>query len=81
MVPITTVAVLLRSIDAFKIFDLVYNLTFGGPGTSTETISFHVYRVAFKSFDHGYAAAISVFLSIVVSIMVTIFLRLSRRVL
>lgn len=80
MLPITTVAVLLRSIDAFKIFDMVYNLTGGGPGTSTETISFYMYRVAFKSFDHGYAAAISVFLSIIISILVTLFLRLSRRV-
>jgi multiple sugar transport system permease protein len=80
MIPITTVAVLLRSIDAFKIFDLVYNLTFGGPGTSTETISFYMYRMAFKQFNHGYAAAVSVFLSIIVSLLVTLFLRLSRRV-
>jgi multiple sugar transport system permease protein len=80
MLPITTVAVLLRSIDALKIFDLVYNLTFGGPGTSTETMSFYMYRLAFKSFDHGYAAAVSVFLSIVTTILVTLFLRVSRRI-
>jgi multiple sugar transport system permease protein len=79
MLPFTIVAVLLRAIDAFKIFDLVYNLTGGGPGTATETISFYLYRVAFKQFDLGYAAAISVVLSLIVGALVTVYLRLARR--
>jgi multiple sugar transport system permease protein len=54
-------------------------LTFGGPGTSTETMSFYMYRLAFKHFNHGYAAAVSVFLSIIVGVLVTLFLRFSRR--
>ena len=80
MLPFTIVAVLLRAIDAFKIFDLVYNLTGGGPGTATETISFYLYRIAFKQFDLGYAAAVSVVLSLIVGALVTIYLRLARRI-
>ena len=79
MLPFTIVAVLLRAIDAFKIFDLVYNLTGGGPGTATETISFYLYRIAFKQFDLGYAAAVSVVLSVIVGVLVTGYLRLARR--
>lgn len=79
MLPFTVVAVLLRAIDAFKIFDLVYNLTGGGPGTATETISFYLYRIAFRQFDLGYAAAVSVVLSLIVGALVTIYLRLARR--
>lgn len=79
MLPFTIVAVLLRAIDAFKIFDLVYNLTGGGPGTATETISFYLYRIAFKQFDLGYAAAVSVVLSLIVGALVTVYLRLARR--
>ncbi len=79
MLPFTVVAVLLRAIDAFKIFDLVYNLTGGGPGTATETISFYLYRIAFRQFDLGYAAAVSIVLSLIVGALVTVYLRLARR--
>ena len=44
---------LFRAIEAFRLFDLVYILTNGGPGVSTETLSFHVYKVAFLGFDTG----------------------------
>ena len=67
--PTIVVAVLLRAIDSFKTFDLVYVMTNGGPGTSTETLSFYTYKWGFKFFQMGYAAA----LSFVMLIMVIIF--------
>jgi multiple sugar transport system permease protein len=67
--PTIVVAVLIRAIDSFKTFDLVYVLTNGGPGTSTETLSFYTYKWGFKFFQMGYAAA----LSFVMLILVTIF--------
>ena len=51
---------LLRLIDAFKLFDKVYALTGGGPGNATETMSMYVYQKGFKFFDVGLAAAASV---------------------
>lgn len=75
LAPLISVVVILRAIDASKIFDLVYNLTQGGPGTSTETLAFYMYRLAFRSFDQGYAATVSVVLSIIVGVLVGIFLK------
>lgn len=79
LAPLISVVVLLRAIDAFKIFDLVFNLTQGGPGTSTETIAFYIYRLSFKAYDLGYGAAISVVLSVLISVLISLFLRIGRR--
>ncbi len=53
-------AILLRTVDSFKLFDKVYALTGGGPGLATETISMYVYREGFKFFNVGAASAGSV---------------------
>jgi multiple sugar transport system permease protein len=55
-------ALLLRTLDTFKIFDKVYALTDGGPGNATETMSVFVYRNGFKFFEIGLASAASVFM-------------------
>jgi multiple sugar transport system permease protein len=78
LAPLITIVVLLRAIDAFKIFDLVFNLTQGGPGTSTETLAFYIYRLSFKSYDLGYGAAISMVLSLLVGFLISVFLRFAR---
>ncbi len=76
LAPLIAIVAVLRAIDASKVFDLVYNLTQGGPGTATETLAFYMYRLAFRSFDQGYAATISVVLSIIVGVLVAVFLKL-----
>jgi multiple sugar transport system permease protein len=53
------VALLWRLIDTFRIFDVVYLLTAGGPARATEVVSMYVYTYGFKSFDLGYASAAS----------------------
>lgn len=58
--PVLLAAVLIRAMDAFQIFDLPYIMTYGGPGTATETVNTWTYKVAFRNFDFGYAAAISI---------------------
>jgi multiple sugar transport system permease protein len=60
--PVVTITLLLRIMDAFRLFDQVYILTRGGPAGSTETLSYYIYKVAFRFFDIGYAAAISLFM-------------------
>jgi multiple sugar transport system permease protein len=57
--PIILVALLWRFIDTFRIFDVVYLLTAGGPARVTETVSIYVYRYGFQSFNLGVAAASS----------------------
>lgn len=57
--PTIFLAVLLRSMDLVRIFDQVWILTQGGPGFATETVSLYIYRTAFRFFNFGYAAAMS----------------------
>ena len=59
-------AVLLRLIDTFRIFDKVYAMTGGGPGYATETISLYIYREGFRYFNLGYAAAASLVMVLLV---------------
>lgn len=76
---IVAVAILFRALDAFKIFDLVYMFTQGGPGTTTETASWYVYRLGFQFFQMGYAAAISYLILIMLSIAATFYVALFVR--
>jgi multiple sugar transport system permease protein len=57
--PVISIALLLRIMDALRLFDLVFILTGGGPANATETLSFYIYKVALRFADFGYAAAIS----------------------
>lgn len=75
MTPIIAIALLVRSIETFKIFDPVYILTRGGPGASTETISMFMYNGAFVYFRMGYIAAAGLLVLIVV---ISICLALSK---
>ncbi len=59
--------VLMRLIDAFRVLEVIYILTFGGPGDSTEILSLHIYKTAFVGQRLGTAAAISVLLLVVVA--------------
>ncbi|MDK2897123.1 MAG: multiple sugar transport system permease protein [Candidatus Atribacteria bacterium] len=76
--PTIIVATLLRVMDAFKTFDLVFVLTKGGPGMSTETLSYYTYRYGFKFFHIGYASALSYLLLVIIIIIVQIFVRYLR---
>src|SRR3954467_11657457 len=77
--PLLLIAVMFRAIEAFRLFDLVYILTGGGPGGTTETISFQVYKIAFFGFDTGRAAAYGVLIVIVVTIAAQLYLRYLNR--
>jgi multiple sugar transport system permease protein len=78
--PLLLIAILFRAIEAFRLFDLVYILTGGGPGVSTETLSFHVYKVAFLGFDTGLASAYGILMVVVVVILAQFYLRHLNRV-
>ncbi|MEL6316213.1 MAG: sugar ABC transporter permease [Pseudomonadota bacterium] len=55
--PVIVVAFVIRSMEIIKLFDEVFMLTRGGPGTSTETISLYIYKLAFNDFQLAYGAA------------------------
>ncbi len=66
-------AILLRTVDSFKLFDKVYALTGGGPGLATETISMYVYREGFKFFNVGAASAGSVVMLSVSGVLAVVY--------
>lgn len=72
--PIIVVAVLIRSLDALKVFEYVLAITQGGPGNATETIQYHVYRVGFQFFRLSEAAAMAWSLVAIVMVVVVLFL-------
>jgi multiple sugar transport system permease protein len=74
--PAMLVALLIRLMDSFKTFDLIFVLTQGGPGMSTEVLNYYTYRYGFKFFHLGYASALSWLLLVVVTIISIILVRI-----
>ena len=72
MRPIILAALVIRMLDAFKVYEYVYAITRGGPGESTETIQYYIYRTGFIYFRAGEAAAMSYTLIVVITILVMI---------
>ncbi len=60
LLPTVGVASLLRLIDALKTFDIIYTMTGGGPGFSSETLNIYTYNQAFSYFNFGYASSLLV---------------------
>jgi len=73
--PVLMIAVLIRGLDLFRLFDVVYALTQGGPGTMTETISIYTYDLGFRQFETSYTAAIAFLAIVLLSIIVIAALR------
>lgn len=78
--PYLVAIVLLRAIDAFKVFDTIYILTGGGPGTATEMLTFYAYVAGFRPFNMGFTATASWAILIIMSIIFLLFLRAFRRI-
>ena len=67
--PLITIVLVLRSIEVFKIFDIVYIMTFGGPGYSTQTVSVYLFEEAMRFGRLGYVSAECQIISIVMLIV------------
>jgi len=72
LAPLLWLILLLRLVEAFRIFDIPVSLTLGGPGRATEVYSLYTYRSAMRFFDHGYAAAQGVLLLVIVMLIVSL---------
>jgi multiple sugar transport system permease protein len=77
--PAILIALLLRTMDLLRVFDQIFILTQGGPGSSTEMVSLYIYRTAFRFFDFGYAAAMSFVLLLLTNIISVTYIRLLQK--
>ena len=75
LLPGLTAMLILRSADVLKLFDMVFTMTRGGPGTATEVISILVQRVGFRVFDMGTASAQAILLLIFTIVLSRLYIR------
>jgi multiple sugar transport system permease protein/N,N'-diacetylchitobiose transport system permease protein len=79
LVPSISIVLVLRTVEAFKVFDIIYAMTGGGPVNGTSTIAFFAYTRAFSDQNFGIGSALSVLIVIVILILTSIYLRLLRK--
>ena len=72
-------ALLFRTIETFKTFDLVYLITAGGPGSATETVAVYAYRLGFQNFRTSEASALAYLILFVVIVLTSLYLYLVNR--
>lgn len=78
--PVILVVLLLRIMDAFRVFDIIYTLTFGGPGRTTEVLSILIYKSGLQFFQIGQASAMSWLFLLAIFLISIFFIReLQRR--
>ena len=76
---VVIVALLVRSMDAIRYFDIIYNTTNGGPADATKIVPIRLYETAFRFFDLGYAAAIGLSMLAVSILIANLFMRMLRK--
>jgi multiple sugar transport system permease protein len=81
LTPLMAVIVLLRLIDAFKVFDTIFLLTGGGPGQATESLSLFTYKTVFDFWNLGTATATAVVIWIMFFVFSNVFFQVARRTL
>lgn len=79
VMPTMLVALIFRTLDAFRVFDLIFVLTGGGPGNSTETLSMYAYTTLFRNLNFGMGSAIAVLIFIFVFLISLVYIHLLSR--
>ena len=77
--PVLVIVVMMRFTDAFKVFDTIYVMTNGGPGTATEMLPNFIYKQGLKYYDAGYAAALAIVFVLVMALITLFFLNLRKK--
>ena len=77
--PVLVIVVMMRFTDAFKVFDTIYTMTNGGPGTATEMLPNFIYKQGLKYYDAGYAAALAIVFVLTMAFITLFFLRLRKK--
>ena len=79
LVPSISIVLVLRTVEAFKVFDIIYAMTRGGPIDSTSTVAYFAYETAFSDQNFGIGSAISYIITIFILALSAVYLRLLRR--
>ena len=79
LLPVISIVLVLKTVFALKAFDIIYTLSNGGPGRSTQTLAYFVYETAFNYYDMGYAAAAAYILTAALLVTSGFYLRLVFR--
>ena len=72
------ILLVLRTMEAFKVFDLIWIMTHGGPANSTQTIAIYAYQTAYQGFDFGRGAALGYLIALVIMVLAAIYLLMNR---
>jgi multiple sugar transport system permease protein len=78
--PLLLIAILFRTMDAYKMFDQAYALTGGGPGDVTQVLSIYLYQVAFRDFNTGKGSALGYIMLVVIIALANILIRVLNQV-
>ena len=76
--PVLFTVIILRIVEAFKVLDIPFSMTSGGPGAATQTISFYIYLTGLRNFNQGYASALAYLLLIAMVVIATAHFRRMR---
>ncbi|MDZ4766840.1 MAG: sugar ABC transporter permease [Chloroflexota bacterium] len=75
---VTMTIILLQLIFSFKVFDIVWTMTGGGPGEATNVLAVYLYRTAFRFTEFGYGSAIAVIMFVIIFVLSNVYLRIFR---
>jgi len=78
LAPVLFTVVILRVVETFKLLDIPFSLTSGGPGMSTQTYSFFIYLTGLRNFNSGYASALAYILLVLMLLISSFFFRRLR---
>ncbi len=78
--PLVMIALLFRTMDCFKIFDIVYVLTGGGPGDATKTVSYSLYKEAFDQHNTGFACALAYIILLIIIGLANLYIKYLAKV-
>lgn len=79
LVPSISIVLVLRTVEAFKVFDIIYAMTRGGPANGTQTIAYYTYVTAFSDQNFGVGSALSYLIILAILALSAVYLRLLRR--
>jgi multiple sugar transport system permease protein len=77
--PLIVFVLAIRFMDAFRVFDIIYILTSGGPGTATETVTMYTYALAFRLLEIGKASALGVLILVILSALTGLLIAFAYR--
>jgi len=80
LTPTLLIVLVLRTMEAFKVFDIIWIMTNGGPANETQSIAIYAYQTAYRSYDFGRGSALGFLIALAIMILAAIYLRLLGRV-